>query len=95
MIFTPDSATGTPIEEADVLSLPTAPGLPPSILIPGEALGLHTFRDYDSPGDDIDALDVWFPPVVAPGPGPAALGVLAALLLGSGAALGWRRVGWR
>jgi hypothetical protein len=71
VIGLPDSWLGIPIEEGDVLTIPAAPGLPPQIVIPAEALGLATVRsglgmswgvpnpqwgDQDLWADDLDAL---------------------------------------
>ena len=83
MIGVADSFYGAPIEEGDVLTLPTALGAPPAIFIPGEVLGLATARS-GAPGpfapDDLNALDV-----VGPAPVPAldasgALALAAALI---------------
>ncbi len=56
-----DSFYGVPIEEGDVLTLPTMPGAPAAIFIPVEMMGLVTARS-GAPGafgpDDLDALDV-------------------------------------
>jgi len=63
VVGAPDSIWGMPIEEADIL-VPPGPGAIspfPGILVPGEALGLVTFRSgpVPPPGpDDLDALDV-------------------------------------
>lgn len=91
VIGTPDSRLGILIEEGDVLTLPTSPGLAPSILIPAEALGLATVRsgtaasygvinptyNEDVWADDVDALDK----VAVPEPGTI-LGLLAVSSLG-------------
>jgi hypothetical protein len=58
IIGIPDSLFGIPIEAGDILTLPVAPGLPPSIYIAAEWLGLTTTRMFGVPfGDDLDALD--------------------------------------
>jgi hypothetical protein len=61
----PDSLTGIPIAEGDVLIPPVAGGMSPfpGILIPGERLGLFTGRGFGPPfGDELDALDTrWVP----------------------------------
>jgi hypothetical protein len=95
VIGLPDSALGIPIEEGDVLTLPTAAGLPPAIFIPAETLGLGTLRTGTAGpfgfGDDLDALDILpeQPPVPLPPWAPAALaGLLPATAL---AAAGLRR----
>jgi hypothetical protein len=75
VIGAPDSAFGFPIEEGDILTIPAPGGLSPfpAIFIPGEALGLVTFRAFAGGGqfgaDDLDALDVV--------PEPATLSLLA------------------
>jgi len=56
-----DSLLGLPIEEGDVLTLPTAAGAFPAIFIPAEALGLGTLRSGSTAftfGDELDALDL-------------------------------------
>ncbi len=72
VIGVPDSTFGVPIEEGDILSPPPGPGLPPSIFIAAEALGLTTVRSgtatsygvinpeylFDGWADDLDALDM-------------------------------------
>jgi hypothetical protein len=64
IIGTPDSVTGIPIEEGDILTRPPALGLPPAIVMPAEMMGLATRRSgtVTGPGfpfaDDVDALDV-------------------------------------
>jgi hypothetical protein len=61
IIGTPDSLLGLAIEEGDILTLPTAPGLAPSIFLPAGSFGLATVRDGTAGpfgfGDDLDALD--------------------------------------
>ncbi len=61
LVGTPDAFTGSPIEEGDVLTV-TGGGGVPGILIPAEALGLRTVRNYGPGpfgyGDDIDALSL-------------------------------------
>lgn len=57
----PDSIWGVPIEEGDILTTPPAPGLPPGIVIPAEALGLASVRSgFPNPitgfPDDLNAL---------------------------------------
>ncbi len=62
VIGMPDSLFGMPICEGDLLTVPTAPGLPPSMFIAAEWLGLNTFRV--TPGvvsDELDALDIEVP----------------------------------
>ena len=64
IIGTPDSMFGVPIEEGDVLSLPTVAGAPPSLYIAAEALGLATVRSNTNEfnyGDELDALDLFLP----------------------------------
>lgn len=58
VIGMPDSRCGRPIEPGDILSPPPAPGMPPGIWIPAEALGLATLRSGFNNSDDLDALDV-------------------------------------
>ncbi len=67
VIGLPDSMFGFPIEESDVLTVPLPIPLGgvspfPAIFIPGEAMGLVTFRAFPGGGqfgaDDLDALDV-------------------------------------
>jgi hypothetical protein len=73
IIGMPDSAFGIPIEEGDILTVPTAAGATPSIFIFAEQLGLATVRSgtgfswgignpnyqfQDIWGDDLDAVDV-------------------------------------
>jgi hypothetical protein len=99
VIGLPDSRLGIPIEEGDVLTIPSAPGLPPQIVIPAEALGLATVRsglgmswgvpnpqwgDQDLWADDLDALDKMVIPE------PTTL-LIWTLLAGLGAGLGRRR----
>ena len=58
VIGVPDSLFGIPIEPGDILTLPVAPGLPPSLYIAAEWLGLSTTRSFAVPfGDDLDGLD--------------------------------------
>ena len=63
VIGQPDSLFGVPIEEGDILTVPTLAVSPfPALLIPAEALGLLTVRS-GSPlpfgfGDEVDAIDV-------------------------------------
>lgn len=62
VIGTPDSLFGLPICEGDLLTVPTAPGLPPSIFIAAEWLGLNTFRvTAGIVSDELDALDIEVP----------------------------------
>jgi hypothetical protein len=58
-----DSLLGLAIEPGDVLSVPTSPGVTPSIYIPAERLGLLTNRTHGvTHGDELDALDASFVP---------------------------------
>lgn len=59
VIGVPDSLFGLLIEPGDILTLPVGPGLPPSIYIAAEWLGLATVRGPFPVlfGDDLDALD--------------------------------------
>jgi len=66
LIGVPDSLTGSPIEEGDIL-IPLGPGVVPGIFVAAEDLGLGTVRSgtatfFDAAGksfgDDLDALDV-------------------------------------
>lgn len=63
IIGTADSLLGIPIEEGDVLSVPTIAGGAPSIYIAAEALGLATVRSgtatFTPHGDELDALDLF------------------------------------
>ncbi len=62
VIGVPDSLFGVPIEEGDVLSLPTVAGAAPSLYIAAEALGLATVRSFTAEfnfGDELDALDLF------------------------------------
>jgi hypothetical protein len=84
-----DSFYGVPIEEGDVLTLPTAAGAPPAIFIPGEVMGLATARSGMPGGfgpDDLNALDVIGPVSVpslsAPGLGMLVVGMCALTVLG-------------
>ena len=65
VIGQPDSLYGKPIEEGDVLSIPSAAGGFPSIYIAAEALGLATVRsgtvELTPYGDELDALDLFLP----------------------------------
>lgn len=82
VIGMPDAIFGAPIEEGDVL-VPTGPGAPPGIWVPGEAMGLATMRSGAAGPfgpDDLDALTAI--------PEPASLGLL---LLGAPALIGRRR----
>jgi len=76
IIGTPDSLLGLPIEEGDVLTLPVAGGLTPSIYIPAERMGLFTARTFGVRGDDLDAMDL-----AVPEPASAALIGLGSLLV--------------
>jgi hypothetical protein len=61
VIGVPDSLFGVPIEPGDVLTLPTAPGLPPALFIAAEVMGLGTARSLTAGpfgSDDVDALDL-------------------------------------
>lgn len=94
-----DSTFGAPIEEGDILMPPPAAGLPPSIFIAAENLGLGTLRTGSAGPfgpDDLDALDV------APSPPPPSVTVpalgawgvvalIAALATGPALGLGSRR----
>jgi hypothetical protein len=81
LIGSPDSFSGIPIEEGDILTVPfMGPGafsLFPAIYIGAEALGLATLRSV--PGlqfaDDLDALSVVIPI-------PASLPLLASAVAG-------------
>lgn len=58
VIGQPDSIFGAPIEAGDILVPPLGGAGRPGILVPAEALGLMTTRQFaGSPGDDLDALD--------------------------------------
>jgi hypothetical protein len=87
VIGVPDSLFGVPIEPGDVLTLPTAPGLPPSLFIAAEVMGLGTARSLTAGpfgADDVDALDLLYapsPPV--PMIGSWGLGALAVLMFGA------------
>ncbi len=64
IIGVPDSLFGVPIEEGDVLSVPTPGGNgAPSLYIAAEALGLGTARSGTNEltqfGDELDALDLF------------------------------------
>jgi len=63
IIGAPDSLFGVPIEEGDVLSVPTVAGGTPSLYIAAEALGLGTVRSNTNEltphGDELDALDLF------------------------------------
>lgn len=66
------------IEPGDILGLPAAAGLAPSIFVPAEALGLATVRGGTAAGifgDDLDALS-------APVPIPASLPLMISALVG-------------
>lgn len=90
VIGTPDSTFGIPIEEGDVLTVPTGAGAFPAILISAEALGLGTARSGTlgpfGP-DDLDALDIHTsqPPAVptVPAMGLGGQAALVALLFGT------------
>lgn len=74
-----DSFYGVPIEEGDVLTLPTGPGLPPAIFLPAEALGLGTARTFTAGPwgpDDLNAMDLLIDPPVPPVPSASGLGYL-------------------
>ena len=63
VIGVPDSTFGIPIEPGDILCPPPGPGLPPSIFIAAEWLGLATARSgFGMFGDDLDALDTRMKP---------------------------------
>jgi len=85
VIGSPDSLFGVPIEEGDILTLPTPGGASPfpSLLVPAEWMGLATARSGTATGhfgplvgDDLDALDV------TPVPEPTSLALVATLLAG-------------
>lgn len=58
VIGQPDSIFGAPIEAGDILVPPLGGAGNPGILVPAEALGLLTTRQFPgTPGDDLDALD--------------------------------------
>ena len=59
VIGLPDSMFGAPIQPGDILMPPPAPGMPPSIFIAAEWLGLATTRSNGVPfgGDDLTGLD--------------------------------------
>jgi hypothetical protein len=59
VIGVPDSMFGMPIQPGDILMPPPAPGMPPSIFIAAEWLGLATTRTNGVPfgGDDLTGLD--------------------------------------
>ncbi len=64
VIGMPDSLSGTPICEGDILMPPVFGGTYPAILIPAEALGLATLRSGTANySDDLDAADyIWMAP---------------------------------
>jgi hypothetical protein len=71
VIGAPDSAFGVPIEEGDVLTIPTGPGLPPALFIAAEVMGLGTVRSGTAGpfgADEVDALDLNLTPVPALAP---------------------------
>jgi hypothetical protein len=71
VIGAPDSAFGVAIEPGDILTLPTAAGLPPALFIAAEALGLGTARSGSAGpfgSDELDALDLNLVPVPALAP---------------------------
>lgn len=64
VIGIPDSLLGVPISEADILTTPAAPGLPPGILFAAENFGLAPGRMLGAMwGDDLDALDTQAAPL--------------------------------
>ncbi len=88
-----DSFYGAPIEEGDVLTLPTGAGLAPAIFLPAEALGLATARMTTAGPwgpDDLNAMDLLIDPPVPPVPSASApvlgliviaLGIASSLIL--------------
>ena len=70
-----DSAFAVPIEEGDILTIPTGPGLAPAIFIGAEALGLSTAR-LAGIADDLDALSGLSIPI------PATLPLMASAIAG-------------
>ncbi|VAW44277.1 hypothetical protein MNBD_GAMMA02-1771 [hydrothermal vent metagenome] len=60
VIGAPDSMFGIPIEEGDILTVPTLPGAVPAVFIAAEVLGLFTARAGAPIGDDLDAIDLSF-----------------------------------
>lgn len=96
IIGTPDSRLGLGIEEGDILTLPTEPGLAPSILIPAEALGLVTVRSgggtsWGVPNPRWDNQDVWADDLNAATKVPEP-SILALLLAGFGGLTGIRLI---
>jgi hypothetical protein len=63
-----DPVTGFPIEPGDILMPPPLLGMPPTIFVAAENLGLSTARFFGIP-DDLDALDVTLPMVDCNGNG--------------------------
>ena len=57
-----DPITGFPIEPGDILMPPPLLGMPPTIFVAAENLGLSTMRFFGFP-DDVDALDIT-PPMI-------------------------------
>ena len=63
VIGQPDSIFGAPIMPGDILVPPLGGAGRPGILIPAEALGLMSPRQFaGTPGDDLDALDTMHDP---------------------------------
>lgn len=94
-----DSFYGAPIEEGDVLTIPTGVGLPPAIFLPAEALGLGTARAFTAgPNgpDDLNAMDVLIdppPPLpTVPSMGTVGLALLSLGLLAMGSRAAMRGV---
>ena len=91
VIGAPDSLFGVPIEEGDVLGIPTAAGLPPSLVIAAELMGLGTLRSGTAGPfgpDDLDALDVIGQPAPLPSVGSLGLALLVLLMTAGGARAG-------
>ncbi len=95
-----DSFYGVPIEEGDVLTVPTVPGLPPAIFLPAEVLGLATAR-MGTAGpwgpDDLNAMDVLIDPPLPPVPSasaPVRVLIVLALLTVSALVLARNRRWW-
>ncbi|MBI5362865.1 MAG: hypothetical protein HZA53_06775 [Planctomycetes bacterium] len=63
IVGVPDALFGAPIEPGDILCPPPVAGMPPSIFIAAEWLGLATARSgLVNIGDELDALDTVAPP---------------------------------